>query len=563
MIIFNLVFTLIKSIMTESILNFWFNNQKSWMLMKGKKRDEFDKIINQKFSKILNIYEASSFNEIISEKEVTKIIEIILCLDQFSRHIYRENNCNKIKINTAKAVKISIHLINNHFDLIMNINHNYMIFILMTMKHINILKYMPIMMQVFERIENFSSLDKTLINKFKQDSLKKYLDNIDLNKIVVSDGCISYYNDKQIKEVCEFYPQMKEFTDSIDNKSILYDTLKQYHNKFAESKKVIISLSGGPDSMVLAYLLKKLSIHSSNKFIVEAIHINYKNRNQSDIEQEMICNFCKFHDIKLFTVSIPFIRRNNIQRDFYEKETRKLRFNIYKTFNAPIILGHIREDLIENIWTNISKGNSLFNLHKISEIDIIEGIVIFRPFCRINKTEIFKYAHANNIPYLKDTTPDWSNRGRMRKQFIPASHKQFGDTIDIKIIEMSDNLKAYKRLIDSKILKPFYDSITNIDSGLKCNIEDVIDLDIAIWDDILTKLFHMVNVSKPSLKSIKNYRDMLQRHKEGVINFNKLTYCYLEKNTLYIFNRQKLYNKFSMTIFKSSHWKFIKKNMNI
>ena len=115
--------------MTESILNFWFNNQKSWMLMKGKKRDEFDKIINQKFSKILNIYEASSFNEIISEKEVTKIIEIILCLDQFSRHIYRENNCNKIKINTVKAVKISIHLIDNYFDLIMNINHNYMIFI--------------------------------------------------------------------------------------------------------------------------------------------------------------------------------------------------------------------------------------------------------------------------------------------------------------------------------------------------------------------------------------------------------------------------------------------------
>ena len=550
--------------MVTNVIDFWFSNQNSWILMKGKKRDEFDKIISKLFSKLLNFYEEISIHDIINQKNISKIIEIIICLDQFSRHIYRNTDYNKIKINTDRAVKLSIYLIDNHSDIIMKLNHNYMIFILMPMKHTDIVKYIPIMMQIFERIEKKNgSLDKTLIHRFKQDSLKKYLDKIDLNKILVLNKRVRSYNDMQIDEVCEFYPQMKKFTHLTDNTCVLFNAVEHFYDNFVKTKKVIISLSGGPDSMVLAYLVKKLSIHSIHKFTVEAIHINYKNRIQSDIEEAMICNFCKFHDIKLFTVSIPFIRRNNIQREFYEKETRKMRFNIYKTFNAPIILGHIKEDLIENIWTNISKGNSLFNLHRISESDIIEGIRIFRPFCRINKTEIFRYAHANNIPYLKDTTPDWSNRGRMRKQFIPASHKQFGDTIDTKIIEMSDNLKAYKRLIDSKILKPFYDSITNIDSGLKCNIEDVFDLDIAMWDDILTKLFHLVDVSKPSLKSVKNYRDMLQRHKEGVINFNKLTYCYLEKNTLYIFNRQKLYNKFSMIIFKSSHWKFLKENINI
>jgi len=549
--------------MVENVLDFWFSNQNSWILMKGKKRDEFDKIISEQFGKLLDVYEASSIDDIISEKEVTKLIEIILCLDQFSRHIYRTTSYKRIEINTVKAVKISMYLIDNYFDIIMNLNHNYMVFILMPLKHNNILKYMPKMMKTFERIEKFGSLDKTLINKFKQDSLKKYLDNIDLNKILILNKGTSWYNDRKIDKVCEFYPQMKRFTDLNDNKCILYDSINNYYSKFIEAKKVIISLSGGPDSMVLAYILKKLSIHSINKFTVEAIHINYKNRTQSDIEESMISKFCKFHNISLFTVSIPFMRRNNIPREFYEKETRKLRFNIYKMFNAPVILGHIKEDLIENIWTNISKGNSLFNLHKISEIDIIESVKIFRPFCRINKDEIFKYAHANNIPYLKDTTPDWSNRGKMRKEFIPASHKQFGEAIDTKIIEMSDNLKAYKRLIDSKILKPFYDSITNIDSGLKCNIKDVIDLDVLMWDDILTKLFHMTDVSKPSLKSVKNYKDMLERNQEGVVNFNKLTYCYLENNILYVFNRQKLYDKFSMTIFKSSHWKLIKENMNI
>ena len=73
----------------------------------------------------------------------------------------------------------------------------------------------------------------------------------------------------------------------------------------------------------------------------------------------------------------------------------------------------------------------------------------------------------------------------------------------------------------------------------------------------------MIDVFKPSLKSVKNYKDMLDRNQDGVVNFNKLTYCYLENYTLYIFNRQKLNDKFSMIIFKGYHWKLIKENMNI
>ena len=48
-------------------------------------------------------------------------------------------------------------------------------------------------------------------------------------------------------------------------------------------------------------------------------------------------------------------------------------------------------------------------------------------------------------------------KGRDEKEFIQPSHKQFGAIANTKIIEMSDNLKSYKSLIDKKILKPFYD----------------------------------------------------------------------------------------------------------
>ena len=116
--------------MVTNVIDFWFSNQNSWILMKGKKRDEFDKIISKLFSKLLNFYEEISIHDIINQKNISKIIEIIICLDQFSRHIYRNTDYNKIKINTDRAVKLSIYLIDNHSDIIMKLNHNYMIFIL-------------------------------------------------------------------------------------------------------------------------------------------------------------------------------------------------------------------------------------------------------------------------------------------------------------------------------------------------------------------------------------------------------------------------------------------------
>ena len=58
---------------------------------------------------------------------------------------------------------------------------------------------------------------------------------------------------------------------------------------------------------------------------------------------------------------------------------------MYRKLSKNVILGHIKEDLIENIWTNFAKGRDLFKLHKIDEISTIDGVNIMRPFHRIEK----------------------------------------------------------------------------------------------------------------------------------------------------------------------------------
>ena len=54
----------------------------------------------------------------------------------------------------------------------------------------------------------------------------------------------------------------------------------------------------------------------------------------------------------------------------------------------------------------------------MDEISHIEDVWIMRPFISVEKKEILEFAHCYNIPFLKNTTPEWSNRGKLRNIFL-------------------------------------------------------------------------------------------------------------------------------------------------
>ena len=115
-----------------------------------------------------------------------------------------------------------------------------------------------------------------------------------------------------------------------------------------------------------------------------------------------------------------FMKHN---RNFYERETHKLRFEQYRKLQCPILLGHNYDDILENIITNISSSSHKDNLKGMSEISEINNVCLYRPMLNISKKDIIAYAKRTNIPYLKDSTPTWSRRGKLRDTVIPTLNK--------------------------------------------------------------------------------------------------------------------------------------------
>ena len=538
----------------DKTLCYWFfseiKGKDLWFQSDSIKKELINKYIIENFSELLqNLERIFLYKNEIKETldkysfEMQHLIGIIVCLDQFSRHIYRNTlikDEKKIKNNTELASQIADYVIKSLNGI--KIYEFYIPFLLMPFKHINIVKHFEKIrlficsyINVDEGISDISTEKHKILYKFYLDSLTKYIIN---NDKLIDYSTIKevYYSIDLVKEVCDFYSENTK--TEIIHKNNLVNICKTFLNKIPINESILISLSGGPDSMVLAHILTLLS---RGKREIKAVHINYGNREEANIEELLISQFCKNIGLKLYVHKICYFKRKNIERALYEKITKQIRFNIYRLLGENVILGHIKEDLIENIWTNFTTGRDLFKLHKIDEYSIINDVSIYRPFKLIDKKEIYQYAHNNLVPYLKNTTPIWSNRGRIRNEFLPAVHKQFGKDSDDKILYLSESLVSYKKLLDKKIFEPLFNSIIYNDYGLKINIQDYLEMDTHFWQHVLTELFHKLGISMPSISSIKNFINRLSDNKLGMINLKTNIFTFVDnKYNLNIMYEDKL-----------------------
>ena len=98
------------------------------------------------------------------------------------------------------------------------------------------------------------------------------------------------------------------------------------------SKKIIVACSGGVDSTVLLYALKKIN------FNVEAIHVNYQLRgDDSDKDAQFIERFCLEIDVPFEKRTIDLAERLNDGGNLQEL-ARNYRYKWFRELINPDVL---------------------------------------------------------------------------------------------------------------------------------------------------------------------------------------------------------------------------------
>lgn len=328
------------------------------------------------------------------------------------------------------------------------------------------------------------------------------------------------FNYLKYKDILENIP---DNTSKIVNQLFTdHDLINSFKNyiKLAQKTKYIVSLSGGVDSMVIITILKYLKCH------VIACHINYNNRKETNFEEEFLKKWCEYNNIKIYIKNIQNITRGTVKRSTYELETRNIRFDFYKHVlknenSDCILLGHHKDDIVENIIANVCRGRNLLDLSVIKENTIVNNINMSRPMIDFYKDSIFCFAHNNNIPYFKDTTPNWSVRGKYRNNISVNLCDTFGDNYKHNLIQLGKQSDEWNELITKTITQPFLDSIIYKHKCVEFNIKNYLDYPLCFWNVIFAKIFYKYGINSPSKKGVITFMNSMK-------NINKVSlsnYC--------------------------------------
>lgn len=302
-----------------------------------------------------------------------------------------------------------------------------------------------------------------------------------------------------------------------------------------KNKKIVLSVSGGVDSLVLLSLLFKL------KYSLVVVNFNHQQREQSKIEAKYIKKLCGENNISFEYFLLAVDQDTNFQSEASNLRRKHL-IEVAKKYKTDVIVtAHHLDDLAETVLLKISRGSNLLGYSGIQQSYYKNGFYFLKPLLHVSKDDILNYAEKYNITYFEDESNISSlyTRNKIRHHVIPY------------LIE--DNPAFLNKIIEyNKALFSAFDFIRKTTIAF-LNDEDVfslskfIKLDEVIQKDVVAYLLEEENV-EISTEKVDMIVDFL--HLSGPnatidigesLQFKKAYYkAYIEEKTKYVAFKQEL-----------------------
>jgi tRNA-5-methyluridine54 2-sulfurtransferase len=212
-------------------------------------------------------------------------------------------------------------------------------------------------------------------------------------------------------------------------------TLKKIN--ISKKEKIIVAISGGKDSVVTAYLLKKFGYN------LEAIHIDLRIGKYSDDCLEVTKKFCKEFSIKLYVYNLKE-KEGKTMKSFWEKIKKKKKLNncaICGVMKKSILnkearnlkadkiaTGHNSDDEIETFLLNVLKGSLSLSGKAgpiIKNIGDKKFIPRIKPLYSVSNEDIREYVKLKKLNFIEGFCPyrEDSYRIEVRKFLNTLSKK--------------------------------------------------------------------------------------------------------------------------------------------
>ncbi|WNE40834.1 MAG: tRNA(Ile)-lysidine synthase [Mycoplasmataceae bacterium] len=220
---------------------------------------------------------------------------------------------------------------------------------------------------------------------------------------------------------------------------------KIFENK---SRKYILAISGGPDSMFLLDNMRQLGYN----FVVA--HVNYKKRQDSDLDEKIVRDYCQNYSL---VFEIKSLKETDYSPKInFQSQARQIRYVFFQKLAEKyqtkyIVTAHHYDDHLETYLLQ-KKKKSLVDYWGLSKKTNLDNYFILRPLLSLNKSYIYSYLSKKKISHATDFTNKLPLYQRnIIRQKLSVLNELEKENLEKEISEENKVLAVTKKTVETAI----------------------------------------------------------------------------------------------------------------
>jgi tRNA(Ile)-lysidine synthase len=301
--------------------------------------------------------------------------------------------------------------------------------------------------------------------------------------------------------------------------------------------KVLVAVSGGPDS--LALLLKLFRLKSKLDLNLHIVHLDHGLRKDSGKDALFVKNLAQKLELPVTIKQLRYPKddvKGSVEEFFREERLEFFIQTAKKEKADKVALGHNLDDQAETVLMRLIRGTGLAGLTAISPKKKIRGILLIRPLLETTREQIDKFLKKQGIKPRLDSTnqEDVFLRNRIRHYLIPLLRNKYNANIMQALANLAQSVSYDYEYLEQAAKRSLKGN------PLRLNLKKISKLHPAILRLKLRQSITWLqgNTRRISFQHIKELEDLIDCRPAGsIVNLPKGICVQKSRNNLLFFKR--------------------------